>query len=117
MLPYSLALGIGYDEFWALNPRKLNVILEGFKLKRQMRDEEAWMLGGYVFQAVSISLGNAFRKKNQKAESYFEVLDKPFLKNAEEGQEISEKTKQKYIDALMAGLHTMKNNFELNHGK
>ena len=109
-------MGIGYNDFWLLNPRKLNVLIEGYKLQRKVKDEEAWMLGGYVFQAVSVSLGNAFRKKNSKAQSYFEILKKPFLNNIEQ-QEMSEEEKQKYRDALMASLNVMQTNFELKHGK
>lgn len=109
-------MGIGYDEFWTLNPRKLNVIIEGYKLKRQIEDEKAWLLGGYMFEAVSVALGNAFRKKGQKAKSYFEVLDKQFLKHSG-NNEMSEEEKKKRIDLLMAGLRIKQANFQLNHGK
>lgn len=92
--------------------------MEGYKLQKKARDEEAWLLGGYVFQAVSVSLGNAFRKKNTKAQSYFEVLDKPFLSNIEKkDEEWSEEEIQKYREAFMASLHVMQNNFNLKHGK
>lgn len=111
-------MGISYDTFWSLNPRKLNILIEGYKLERKIKDEESWMLGGYVFQAVSVSLGNAFRKKNTKAQSYFEVLDKPFLNNIEKNnEEMSEEEIQRYRDAFMASLHVMQNNFNLKHGK
>lgn len=92
--------------------------MEGYKLRRKTKDEESWLLGGYVFQAVSISLGNAFRKKNTKAQSYFDVVEKPFLDNVPNSdEELSEEEKQKYRDALLASLHVMKNNFEIKHGK
>ena len=88
-------MGIGYDVFWTLNPRKLNVMLEGYKLRKKVKDEQSWMLGGYVFQAVSVSLGNAFRKKNTKAQSYFDVVEKPFLNNVPNSdEELSEEEKQ-----------------------
>lgn len=109
-------MGISYDEFWTLNPRKLKVLVEGYKLRRKIEDEQAWLLGGYVFQAVSTSLGNAFKKKNQKAKSYFELLDKPFLDSIDT-KETTEDEKQRYIDAFMASLHVMKNNFEIKHGE
>lgn len=115
MIPSVLAMGIGYEEFWESTPRKLNVIIEGYKIKRKIEDEQQWYLGGYVFEAVSIAVGNAFRKKNQKAQSYFELLDKPFFKSAE--LELSEDEKQRQIDALMARLHTMESNFNIKHGK
>lgn len=111
-----MAIGIGYDEFWTLNPDKLTIIFEGYKLRRKIEDEKAWLLGGYVFQAVTVSLGNAFRKKNQKAKSYFEMQEKPFLDGIEH-KEITDEEKQRQIDALMASLHIMQNNFEMKHGK
>ena len=108
-------MGISYDEFWLLNPRKLNVIIEGYKNTRKVRDEEQWFLGGYFYQAVSIALGNAFRKKGQKEKNYFELLKKPFLGSL--SQELTEEEKQKSLDALMASLHVMQTNFEVGHGK
>lgn len=108
-----MVMGIGYEEFWRLNPRILNVIVEGYKLRRKVHDEELWMLGGYVSYAVEIGIGNAFRKKNDKPHSYFEVIDKPFLKSGE----VSEEQKKKQLEALMASLHVMQTNFNIKHGK
>jgi hypothetical protein len=113
-------MGVSYNEFWELTPRSLNVIKESYKLKRKVQDEEQWLLGGYMFSAVSIALGNAFRKKNQKTKSYFEELKEPFLKGITDKPskgEMSEEEKQKHIDALMARLHIMQNNFNTKHGK
>lgn len=107
-------MGMGYDEFWQMTPRKLKVYIEGFKLKRQIEDENSWLVGGYMFNAVTLALGNAFRKKGTNAEGYFEVFDKPFLmmKNDEE---LTEEDKQKYIDQFMASLHVMQKNYEATH--
>lgn len=115
LLPNVIAMGISYDDFWSLTPRKLNVIIDGYKLKRKIDDEKQWFLGGYMFEAVSIALGNAFRKKNQKAKSYFELLDKPFFKHLPE--ELTEDEKQQQLDAFMASLNVMQTNFNLSHGK
>lgn len=110
-------MGIGYDEFFTLNPRKLNILLEGFKLRRKVKDEEAWLLGGYTYEAVSVAVSNVLRKKGQKAKSYFEVLNKPLLSNISENKEMTEEEKQKQREALMAKLHVMQTNFNLKHGK
>lgn len=115
MIPNVMAMGVSYDDFWKLTPRKLNVIIEGYKLKRKVEDEKQWYLGGYIFEAVSVAMGNAFRKKNQKVQSYFELRDKPFFYRNNE--ELSEEEKQQYIDTFMAGLHTMQSNFNRSHGK
>lgn len=108
-------MGISYNEFWMLTPRKLNVIIDGYKLKKQLRDEEQWILGGYISYAVRIAIVNAFKKKNEKDINYFETIEKPFFKESK--LEMTDEEKQKKLDMLMASLHVMKNNFELNHGK
>lgn len=104
-------MGITYDEFWKLTPRKLKIYVEGYKLKRKIEDENAWFSGGYVFSAVTLALGNAFRKKGEKAQSYFETFDKPFLQMRDD-ENLSENEKQQYIEQFMASLHVMQNNFE-----
>lgn len=113
-----MAIGIGYEEFWTLNPRKINVILAGYKLKRQVKDEEMWMLGGYVFDAISIALGNAFRKKGQKAQEYFAVIDNPILKrqSKESADGISEKEKIQKTELLFKNLEIMAANHRLSKG-
>lgn len=113
MIPNCIAMGIGYNDFWKLTPRQLNVIIEGYKVMRKTEDEKQWFLGGYMYSAVSIALGNAFRKKNQKEKTYFELLDKPFLSSLPE--ELTEDEKQKQLDKLMASLTTMEANFNLSH--
>lgn len=90
--------------------------MEGYKLRRKIEDEKAWLLGGYVFNAVSIALGNSFRKKSQKAKDFFEVVEKPFLDSIDR-KEPTEDDKQKYLNAVMASLHVMQNNFEIKHGE
>lgn len=116
LLPQCLAMGIGYNEFWTLNPRKLKVYTEGYKLKRKVHDEEQWLLGGYVYGAVSAAIGNVLRKKNQKSQTYFDLIEKPFFKDMA-SEDIPEEEKQKYINAFMAQLHVMQNNFESKHGE
>lgn len=106
-------MGYTYNEFWDMNPRILEAVIEGYKLKRKVIDEDQWLLGGYVFEAVTIALGNAFRKKGQKPQSYFEAIKKPVLGTVQSNGELSEEEKKKKLELLMAGLRTKQANFEL----
>lgn len=110
-------MGIRYDEFWYLNPRKINVIIQGYKLSRQVKDEQMWYLGSYVFDAVTIALGNAFRKKGQKAQEYFEVVKEPLLVQMERQKKeskLSEKEKRTKTEQLFNNLEIMMTNFNLS---
>lgn len=97
-----------------MNPRILEPILEGYKLKRKIIDENQWLLGGYVFEAVSIALGNMAKKRGQKPDNYFEEIKRPALQsiNTNNG-ELTEEEKQKRLDLLVAGLRVKQANFEL----
>ena len=97
-----------------MNPRILEPRLEGYKLKRKIIDENQWLLGGYVFEAVSIALGNMAKKKGQKPDNYFEEIKRPALQsiNTNNG-ELTEEEKQKRLDLLVAGLRVKQANFEL----
>lgn len=109
-------MGISSDEFWRLNPRTLNIALEGYKLRRKVKDEEQWIMGGYFFNALTIALGNAFRKKNAKVKTYFEEIKEPYLSHIDQ-KEMTEEEKDKQRQLIMAQLRTMQTNFNIKHGK
>lgn len=115
-----MALGVSYDEFWTLNPRKIKVLMESYHLKRQIEDEKLWMLGGYVFDAVSIALGNAFRKKGQKSKEYFELVKEPITKRIEQSKDennLTDAEKKAKTELLFKNLEIMAANHRLNKGK
>ena len=71
-------------------------------------------MGGYIFEAVSIALGNMAKKKGQKPNNYFEEIKRPALQsiNTNNG-ELTEEEKQKRLDLLVAGLRVKQANCEL----
>lgn len=117
LLPTCIAMGISYEYFWELNPRKLKPILEGYRLKKKTIDEQQWMLGGYVFEAVSLAMGNAFRKKGQKPRGYFSELKQPFLKDIELKDEnnMTEEEKRIKTERLFTNLEIMAANYNMKH--
>ena len=114
LVPECLAMGITYEEFWESTPRKLNVLIDGYKLKRQVEDEQAWMLGEYVFHAVTVALSNSFRKKGQKAQDFFEVMKEPISKRIETDENgLTEKDKKLKTELLFKNLEIMAANHRL----
>jgi len=114
-----MAMGVTYSEFWTLNPRRIKILVESYKLKRQVQDEEMWLLGGYVFEACSIALGNAFRKKGQKAQGYFELIKEPITKRVSENKDengLSESEKIAKTELLFKNLEIMAANHRLSKG-
>lgn len=119
LLPTCLAMGITYEYFWELNPRKLTPIAEGYKLRKKALDEQQWLLGGYIFEAVSLAMGNAFRKKGSKAKSYFDELKKPLFSDIDKRDEnnMTEEEKKKRTETLFTNLEIMAANFNMKSKK
>ena len=69
-------IGIGYWEFWDMNPRILEIRNLAYEREVKRKDQEMWQFGQYVHTAFGIVLGNAFRKKGQAPEQY---PKKPFM--------------------------------------
>ena len=112
-----MAMGVSYNEFWTLTPRKVKVIVEAHRQKRQIEDEQMWLLGGYIFDAVSIAIGNALKKKGQKGKEYFELVKGPISKRimAEKDESnLTEDEKKAKTELLFKNLEIMAANHRLS---
>ena len=74
--PQYLALGMTYDEFYRQDHTLVIAYRKAHELKRKEENENFWLMGAYVYQAISrvAPLLIPFNK-NPKPEAY---LDKPF---------------------------------------
>ena len=117
LVPQVMAMGVSYDEFWKLTPRSLKVIVAGYKLRRRVDDEKAWLLGNYIFDAVSIAMGNAFRKKGQKPKEYLQEIKQPFLSKIDEERDennLTDSEKKAKTELLFKNLEIMAANYKLS---
>ena len=110
-----MALGMGYDEFWNCHPSRYKAYREMHKFKREMRNQEMWIQGMYVFDAISKALHNqpAFAIHPPKRIDY---LDKPlpiFGKSEEE----KEAEEQEKLDNFVNYLETFQKRWESKHGR
>lgn len=111
MLPDALAIGVPYETFWHLTPKRLKAFYEAYKTKRETQDEQMWYMGQYVLSAVFVAVEHALHGNKAKSE----YIKKPLMQAAEEP--MSEENLQKQRELFVATLEAMKTNFELNHGK
>ena len=74
-LPSALAIGVDYGTFWRLNPRLLKSFIDADRLKKRQFEMEMYINGRYMFDAVSISLANAFRNKGTMPINW---MDEPY---------------------------------------
>lgn len=100
---YYMAIGVSCDEFWHGDYTRLEHYQKAHETKNEMRNQEMWMQGLYIFDAVSIAMSNALRKSG-KPESY---IKKPYdLKPKEKTEEDiaaeQEAARQKVVHSFSA---------------
>lgn len=67
-----MAMGMSYSDFWEGPPEMAAAYRKAYRLRREMENEQAWLQGLYVHDAVAVSLANAFRGKGAKRQNYLE---------------------------------------------
>ena len=72
-LPQCLSIGISYELFWTLNPKKLQPFFEAEKIKQEQKYKDinytAWLNGMYVASAISA----CFSKNTKYPEKPYEA--------------------------------------------
>lgn len=90
MCAYWMLYGVPYDVFWDGDYTQLKYYLEKHKLEVEQRNQELWMQGLYVYEAVSAALSRAF-EKHSKAQ----YPDKPHRLTPLSEEEKEEEKKRK----------------------
>lgn len=100
-MPIALSIDIPYETFMHLVPNQLRAYYKAYKMKKEMRDEEAWMWwGNYGISALIVAIDRYFGCKDSKEEYIKEpILSKAFENDGLTEDEIQEREIQKAIAA------------------
>jgi hypothetical protein len=60
--PYYLAMGMTYEQFWEDDPAIAKAYRRADEIRRRRMNEELWLAGIYVADALSATVGNMFTK-------------------------------------------------------
>lgn len=84
--PYYLSIGMSYEQYWDGDSWLPKYYREAYKLQVKRNNEQAWLIGRYVYDAVcAVSpLLHAFAKQGTQAHPY---LEKPYPSSMEEARE------------------------------
>ena len=104
MCPIYMSYGMTYDEFWNDDFFKCKYYREYHKLKVKQKDEEMWIQGMYIYEALcDVSpILHAFSKKGTKPLPYAE---KPYMSTAPSLQSEEEKKREVENARLIAQIH------------
>lgn len=59
-----------YEQYWEHDPWLTKYYLEAHQIKNEQKNQEMWVQGRYFYDAVSVVMHNAFRKKSDKEANY-----------------------------------------------
>lgn len=98
-----MALGMSYEDYWRGDPEMARAYREAHKLRIKMKNEELWLQGLYIYNALEVTLANAFAKKGASKHKY---LEKPLdiLPKTEDEQEKERKEAQEKITAQLKAM-------------
>lgn len=101
-----------------MNPRRLKPYVKAHQIRQKMLDESSWLMGAYVYEAVTTVMSNVFSKSGQHT-----YRDKPFteelqvkekMRESEGKAPLTEEEKKKYTERLFLTLSIMQANFNIN---
>lgn len=100
-------MGVDWNTFWTLNPKKLLLISKGHKKRLMQQDQINWLNGQYMVSAVGVAVEHVLA--GRKAVSKY--IEKPILLQMDEEEQKKEKMKE--VNLFFEKLKVMQENFEL----
>ena len=96
-----IAYGMTYEQYWYGDPWMVRAYAQSYLIRRKIENENAWIQGAYIANAVTISIANTFGKK--RVDYLKKPLDLFEKTEAEQKNEIRAERKK-----LIAWLNSMK---------
>jgi hypothetical protein len=91
--PFYLAIGMSYAEYWEGDSSLTRAYRKAYQIKQEEINNNAWLQGLYVYDAVSTALHNALRGMGKSKPPAREYAKKPYeFKNKEKTE--AEKAKE-----------------------
>lgn len=102
LCPIYMSYGMSYDEYWHGDAYVVKFYKEAHRLKLQAQDENNWMQGMYVYEAIldCSPILHAFSKKGTKPLQYAEkpyLMDRLREKTKEEIEQEKENERLKFV--------------------
>ena len=92
-----MVMGMTYDQFWEGDPRTVVAYRESDKLKRRRRNEELWLEGVYMVEALRSTVGNMFSKGTK-----YEYPVEPFAITEDEQNDRKEREQKAKVERMKA---------------
>ncbi len=96
VFPYYLAIGMSHEQFWLFDPKLVKAYRKADEIRKRRMNEELWLNGIYMSEALASTVGNMFSKEKYSYPSE----PKPITQSEiEERREREEKARMERIKA------------------
>ena len=95
--PYYLAIGMTYSQFWDDDPNLVKVYRKADALARSRANEQLWLAGVYMSEALLSTVGNMFSKRSKH-----QYPSEPFPITVEDQQERKEREEKAKMERIKA---------------
>ena len=76
--PFYLAIGMSYAEYWESDPKLTQYYRKAYQIKQEEINNNAWLQGMYIYDAVSTALHNALRGFGKNKPPAKDYAKKPY---------------------------------------
>lgn len=116
----AIAMGITHETFLHLNPKKMDLIEEGYQIRKKMEDENMWTMGIYIMRAVSVAVEHCLYGHKARSE-YFDrpisLQEETIRRQEEPERELTEEEKKEAQEKVLMSLKIMMSNFETSESR
>jgi hypothetical protein len=97
IFPSYLAMGMTWAQFWLDDPGLATAYRKANAIRNRRKNEELWLAGMYVAEALSATVGNMFTKGSKH-----EYPSEPFPITKDEQEERQEREKKARMERMKA---------------
>lgn len=107
-----MAMGMSYDDFWHGDVRMVKAYRQAYRLKKQIRNTEQYMMGMYVYHAIC-DASPLFAFKPQDPVRY---LEEPFPIDDREAKEREERKEREHYLEMIERMNSFAESFNKKRG-
>ena len=107
VFPYYLAWGMTAEAFWDGDCHLVKAYRRAHEISIEEKNQELWMQGMYIYEAVSVAIHKAFNK-NSGALQY---TDKPYDLGLRKKRQTKEQSNEEKTEKTVSFLHRLTNQF------
>ena len=113
--PFYLAIGMSSAEYWEGDPSLARYYRKAYRIKQEEINNNAWLQGMYIYDAVSTALHNALRGMGKQKAPAKDYAKQPYALNGKVKTE-AEKAKEVEVEQEKAAAW-MENFVRMNNSK